>query len=166
NWRWAEVPIYLRTGKRLAARDTEVVIQFRSAPLLLLRQYQGSQPPNRLTIHIQPDERITLRFQAKRPGPAIRLTPVEMEFRYKDLEADNPSTGYEPLLYDTMVGDSTLSHRADMVEAAWEIVTPILDVWKALPPRDFPNYPAGSWGPHSADELIERDGREWVKPEA
>lgn len=165
NWRWADVPFYLRTGKRLKGRDTEVVIQFRRAPLLLLRGMGAEQVrPNRLTIHIQPDERITLRFEAKRPGPGIRLVPVEMEFRYKDLEGDNPSTGYETLLYDVMVGDRTLFHRADMVEAAWKVVTPILDVWKALPPRDFPNYAAGSWGPRTADDLMKRDGREWVEP--
>jgi glucose-6-phosphate 1-dehydrogenase len=167
NWRWAGVPFYLRTGKRLHERETEVVIEFRRAPLLLVRGMGPEQVrPNRLTIHIQPDERITLRFEAKRPGPGIRLVPVEMEFRYQDLEGDNPATGYETLLYDVMNGDRTLFHRADMVEAAWKVVTPIMDVWSALPPRDFPNYEAGSWGPKSADELMTRDGREWVTPES
>jgi glucose-6-phosphate 1-dehydrogenase len=166
NWRWTDVPFYLRSGKRLAHRDTEIVIQFRRAPLILLRDTPVSQvQPNRLTVHIQPDERITLQFEAKIPGPTIRMKPVEMEFSYSDLEEGaNPSTGYETLIYDCMIGDSTLFHRADMVEAAWAVATPILDVWKALPPRDFPNYAAGSWGPRSADELIERDGRQWVCP--
>jgi glucose-6-phosphate 1-dehydrogenase len=165
NWRWADVPFYLRTGKRLARRDTEVVIQFRKAPLALVPEgVSGPMQPNRLTIHIQPDERITMRFQAKCPGPSLRLAPVEMQFRYSDLAEGGPSTGYETLLYDCMIGDSTLFHRADMVEAAWKIATPILEVWKALPPRDFPNYAAGSWGPQSADELIRQDGREWAEP--
>jgi glucose-6-phosphate 1-dehydrogenase len=166
NWRWTDVPFYLRSGKRLARRETEVVIQFRRAPLILLADTPTSHvQPNRLTVHIQPDERITLQFEAKIPGPTIRMKPVEMKFSYSDLEeGSSPSTGYETLLYDCMIGDSTLFHRADMVEAAWAVATPILDVWKALPPRDFPNYDAGSWGPHSADELIERDGRQWVVP--
>ncbi len=165
NWRWADVPFYLRAGKRLAARDTEIVIQFRRAPLILLRDLGDQPQPNRLTIHVQPDERITLRFGAKTPGPRIRLAPVEMEFAYQDLEGDNPSTGYETLLYDCMVGDSMLFHRADMVEAAWRVATPILDVWHALPPRDFPNYFAGTWGPKGADDLIAADRRTWVVPE-
>jgi glucose-6-phosphate 1-dehydrogenase len=165
NWRWADVPFYLRTGKRLACHDTEIVIQFRRAPLLLLRDTAAEQvQPNRLTIHVQPDERITLRFQAKQPGPAIHLVPVDMEFAYSQLGALGPSTGYETLLYDCMIGDSTLFHRDDMVEAAWQVATPILDVWKALPPRDFPNYPAGTWGPSAADALINRDGRKWIEP--
>jgi len=164
NWRWADVPFYLRTGKRLKRHDTEIVIQFRRAPLTLLRDTNGEQLPNRLTIHIQPDERIALRFQAKIPGPSMRMTPVEMEFAYNDLEGNSPSTGYETLIYDCMIGDSMLFHRADMVEEAWKVVTPILDVWQALPPREFPNYPSGSWGPKSGEELIARDGREWVSP--
>jgi glucose-6-phosphate 1-dehydrogenase len=164
NWRWADVPFYLRTGKRLKCRDTEIVIQFRRVPLLLFPHGAEQLAPNRLTVHIQPDERITLRFQAKQPGPAMQLVPVEMEFRYGDLGGDSAATGYETLIYDCMIGDSTLFHRADMVEAAWKVATPILDVWKALPPRDFPNYAAGTWGPAAADDLIRHDGREWVDP--
>jgi glucose-6-phosphate 1-dehydrogenase len=165
NWRWADVPFYLRTGKRLARRDTEVVIQFRRAPLLLVQQAAGDQlQPNRLTLHIQPDERISMQFQAKLPGPTTRLTPVEMQFRYSDLPGSSPATGYETLLYDCMIGDQTLFQRADMVEAAWRLAAPVLDVWKALPPRDFPNYAAGSMGPQSARALIERDGRHWIDP--
>ena len=123
---------------------------------------------NRLVIHIQPDELITIRFQAKVPGPTVRLTPVNMEFRYDDLAESSPATGYETLLYDCMNGDSTQFHRADMVETAWEIATPILDVWSALPPRDFPNYEAGTWGPDAANALIEGDGdgHKWFNPGA
>ena len=161
NWRWADVPFYLRTGKRLAKHDTEIVIQFRRAPLTLLPGECGQQP-NQLVIHIQPDERITLSFQAKVPGPVLRLAPVELQFSYRDLGEDSGATGYETLIYDCMIGDSTQFHRADMVEEAWKVVTPILDVWQALAPRDFPNYPAGSWGPSAADTLLERDGRKWV----
>jgi glucose-6-phosphate 1-dehydrogenase len=163
NWRWADVPFYLRTGKRLAKHDTEIVIQFRRAPLTLLPGDRGQQR-NRLIIHVQPDERITLSFQAKMPGPVLQLAPVELEFSYKQLGGDSQATGYETLIYDCMVGDSTQFHRADMVEEAWKVVTPILDVWQALPPRDFPNYAAGTWGPAAADALLERDGREWLEP--
>ncbi|MCK6555061.1 glucose-6-phosphate dehydrogenase [Candidatus Binatia bacterium] len=161
NWRWADVPFYLRTGKRLAKHDTEIVIQFRRAPLTLLPGECGQQP-NRLVIHIQPDERISLSFQAKVPGPVLQLAPVELQFSYRDLGEDTGATGYETLIYDCMIGDSTQFHRADMVEEAWKVVTPVLDVWQALQPRDFPNYPAGSWGPTAADALLERDGRQWV----
>ena len=166
NWRWADVPFYLRSGKRLPTRETQIVIQFRRAPLLLFRDMPGGElAPNRLVVHIQPDERIRMRFQAKLPGPGVHLANVDMEFRYADLAPASPGTGYETLLYDCMTGDATLFHRSDMVEAAWTIATPILDVWQALPPRDFPNYASGTWGPRSADELIERDGRQWSNPD-
>jgi glucose-6-phosphate 1-dehydrogenase len=164
NWRWADVPFYLRTGKRLARHDTEIAIQFRRAPLTLLPSESGQQP-NRLVIHIQPDERITLSFQAKMPGPVLQLVPVELQFSYKQLGGDSQATGYETLIYDCMVGDSTQFHRADMVEEAWKVVTPVLDVWQALRPRDFPNYAAGTWGPAAADALLERDGRQWLRPD-
>ena len=167
NWRWAGVPFFLRSGKRLAKRDTQIVIQFRSVPHLLFRGSAEEQlEANRLVLHIQPDERITIRFQAKIPGPTVRLTPVDMDFRYEDLAGSSPATGYETLLYDCMNGDSTQFHRADMVEAAWEVATPILDVWEALPPRDFPNYEAGTWGPSPANDLIGKDehGRRWLNP--
>lgn len=164
NWRWAGVPFYLRTGKRLAKRVTEISIQFRQAPLLLFRDTPVERlRTNRLVIHIQPDEGISLRFGAKIPGPIMRLGSVEMDFNYSDYFGSTPNTGYERLLYDCMTGDATLFQRADMVEAGWRIIEPILDVWKALPPRSFPNYPAGSWGPKEADELLARDGREWHK---
>jgi glucose-6-phosphate 1-dehydrogenase len=164
NWRWAGVPFYLRTGKRLPMRDTEITIEFRRAPLLLLPAAQ-QQPPNRLVVHVQPDERIGLHFHAKCPGPQIRLAPVEMTFAYSDLQGDGrKSTGYETLLYDCMMGDATSFHRSDMIDSAWRIVMPILDAWAAEAPTDFPNYPAGTWGPASAETLIGRDGRAWVQP--
>jgi glucose-6-phosphate 1-dehydrogenase len=162
NWRWAGVPFYLRTGKRLPKRVTEVAIQFKSAPLTLFRDTPIEKlRTNRLIIHIQPDEGISLRFGAKIPGPVMRLGAVEMDFNYVDYFGSLLSTGYERLLYDCMIGDATLFQRADMVEAGWGVIEPVLDVWKALPPRSFPNYAAGSWGPKEADELLEEDGREW-----
>src|SRR3990172_1852022 len=162
NWRWAGIPFYLRSGKRLAGRDTEIMIQFRQPPLMLFEEAAAQQiDPNRLVLHIQPDEGIEIQIKAKRPGPAVALTTVRLDFSYKDFGETGAATGYERLLHDIMVGDGTLFHRADMVEAAWTVATPILDLWQSLPPRDFPNYPAGSRGPAAADELIQRDGRTW-----
>ena len=162
NWRWADVPFYLRTGKRMPKRVTEVAIQFKRAPFVLFRDTPVERlTPNRLVLHIQPDEGISLRFGAKVPGALVRLGSVNMEFAYSDYFGSTPSTGYERLLYDAMTGDATLFQRADMVEAGWRVVAPIQDVWKALPPRSFPNYPAGAWGPAQADELLTRDGRKW-----
>ncbi len=166
NWRWADVPFYLRTGKRLPRRVTEIAIQFRRAPFQLFRNtLVESLRTNRLVIRIQPNEGISLRFGAKVPGPIMRMGAVEMDFNYVDYFGSTPSTGYERLIYDCMIGDATLFQRADMVEAGWSVITPVLDVWKALPPRAFPNYEAGSWGPQEADELLARDGREWRKIE-
>jgi glucose-6-phosphate 1-dehydrogenase len=162
NWRWAGVPFYLRTGKRLPGRNTHVVIQFRRAPFMLFRETEvANMMPNQLVLHIQPEEGISLRFAAKVPGPAMQLGEVNMNFAYADYFGQTPSTGYERLLHDCMIGDATLFQRADMVEAGWSIVNPVLDVWKALPPRNFPNYPSGAWGPKESDELMERDGRRW-----
>jgi glucose-6-phosphate 1-dehydrogenase len=162
NWRWADVPFYLRTGKRLAAQNTHIVIQFRRAPFVLFRDTPVENlMPNQLVLHIQPEEGISLQFAAKVPGPVMNLGAVDMNFEYADYFGTQPSTGYERLLHDCMIGDATLFQRADMVEAGWCAVSPILDVWKALPPRNFPNYPAGTWGPKDADELLERDGRRW-----
>jgi glucose-6-phosphate 1-dehydrogenase len=162
NWRWADVPFYLRTGKRLPARNTHIVIQFRRAPFVLFRDTPVENlMPNQLVLHIQPEEGISLRFAAKVPGPVMSLGGVDMNFEYADYFGTQPSTGYERLLHDCMIGDPTLFQRADMVEAGWSVVNPALDVWKALPPRNFPNYAAGSWGPRDADELLERDGRRW-----
>ena len=162
NWRWADVPFYLRTGKRLPVRNTHIVIQFRQAPFVLFRDTSVEQlMPNQLVLHIQPEEGISLRFAAKVPGPVMRLGAVDMNFEYQKYFGKQSNTGYERLLHDCMIGDQTLFQRADMVEAGWSVVNPILDIWKALPPRNFPNYPAGSWGPKEADELLERDGRRW-----
>jgi glucose-6-phosphate 1-dehydrogenase len=165
NWRWADVPFYLRTGKRMAARSTQIVIRFRRPPFVLFRNTSVDRiAPNELVINIQPNEGISLSFEAKIPGPVVRLGAVNMDFQYSDYFGSRPSTGYETLIYDCMMGDPTLFQRADMVEAGWGVVQPILDVWNALPPRDFPNYAAGTWGPAQADELLRRDHREWRDP--
>jgi glucose-6-phosphate 1-dehydrogenase len=165
NWRWADVPFYLRTGKRLASRVTEVAIQFRRAPFVLFRDTPvGKLTPNLLVLHIQPNEGISLRFGAKVPGIQVDIGAVNMDFRYQDYFGNEPSTGYERLLYDCMIGDATLFQRADMVQAGWSVVQPILDVWKALPARSFPNYAAGTWGPKEADDLMARDHRHWRNP--
>jgi glucose-6-phosphate 1-dehydrogenase len=165
NWRWAGVPFYLRTGKRLPTRVTEIVIRFRRPPFVLFRKTSVDKiQSNELVLSIQPDEGISLSFEAKVPGPVVRLGAVNMDFQYADYFGSTPSTGYETLLYDCMKGDPTLFQRADMVEAAWTVVQPILDVWRALPPRDFPNYQAGAWGPDQAQDLLRREGREWRDP--
>jgi glucose-6-phosphate 1-dehydrogenase len=162
NWRWAGVPFYLRTGKRLPSHVSEIALQFQQAPFMMFRDTGvESLRTNRLVIQIQPDEGISLRFGAKIPGPLMQQGAVRMDFKYRDYFGSAPATGYERLLYDCMMGDSTLFRRVDMVEAGWRVVTPILDVWNAVPPRSFPNYAAGSWGPAEADELLARDGREW-----
>ena len=162
NWRWAGVPFYLRTGKRLAKRATEIVIQFRRTPFVLFRNTAVKNlETNRLVIHIQPEEGISLSFGAKVPGSVMRLGLVNMDFDYKSYFGAEHGTGYERLLRDCMAGDATLFQRADMVEAGWSVIQPIIDVWHALPPRGFPNYSAGSWGPVEGEELLERDGRSW-----
>jgi glucose-6-phosphate 1-dehydrogenase len=165
NWRWADVPFYVRTGKRLGARETEIAIQFRRAPFVLFRDTPVEKlAPNLMVLHIQPDEGISLRFGAKVPGIQVDIGAVNMDFRYQDYFGNEPSTGYERLLYDCMIGDATLFQRGDMVEGGWTVVQPILDVWKALPSRNFPNYAAGSWGPKEADDLLARDHRQWRVP--
>ena len=162
NWRWADVPFYLRTGKRLPRRVTEIAIQFKRAPFVLFRETPVEHlSPNRLVMHIQPEEGITLRFSAKVPGPHVHLGSVSMDFKYSDYFGATPSTGYERLLYDAMEGDATLFQRGDMVETAWSVVDPILKAWQTTPARDFPNYASGTWGPAEADELLRRDGRQW-----
>ena len=165
NWRWAGVPFYLRSGKRLARRETLVSIVFKTPPLMLFRDAGvESIERNRLEMRIQPDEGIALRMKAKIPGQAIRLADVDLRFGYQDFGPQMAATGYERLLYDCMVGDATLFHRWDNVEAAWRIATPVLDIWTSLPARDFPNYAPGTWGPAAADELLGKDGRRWVNP--
>jgi glucose-6-phosphate 1-dehydrogenase len=162
NWRWAGIPFYLRTGKRLPARVSEIAIQFKRAPFILFRQTAVDHLlPNQLVIRIQPREGIALSFGAKVPGPTLSLGNVDMDFCYADYFGSRPSTGYETLLYDCMNGDATLFQRADNVEIAWRVVMPVLDLWNALPPRSFPNYAAGSSGPAEADELLAKDGRAW-----
>ena len=162
NWRWADVPFYVRTGKRLPEKHTTINIQFKKAPFVLFRDTPIEKlTTNRIVIHIQPDEGITLHFGAKVPGPIVNMGAVDMDFNYHEHFGDTVSTGYERLLYDCMMGDATLFQRADMVEASWRIVSPILDVWQAIPARDFPNYEAGSWSPKDAVELLANDGRKW-----
>ena len=162
NWRWADVPFYIRTGKRLPAKRTDITIQFKKAPFMLFRNTSIEKlTTNRLVIHVQPDEGITMHFGAKIPGPIVNMGVVDMDFNYVDHFGEQISTGYERLLYDCMTGDATLFQRADMVEASWDVVSPILDVWQAIPARDFPNYESGDWGPKDADELLAKDGRKW-----
>ena len=164
NWRWEGVPIYLRSGKALWKRGTEVVVQFRRAPVVLFR---GAGVPklshNRLIFHVQPDQAIESLFQAKVPGPTMRLQPVNMRFNYGEAFQASRGTGYEVMIYSCMHGDPTLFSRTDLVETAWRIAQPILDAWAANPPKDFPNYAAGTWGPVAAYDLIERDGRRWYE---
>jgi glucose-6-phosphate 1-dehydrogenase len=165
NWRWQDVPFYLRTGKRLPARVCEVFIQFRpvphqSFPSSAVEAWQQ----NRLVIRIQPEEGILLRFQAKHPGRHMSLSQVDMRFSYCEAFRSTPPEAYETLLMDVIIGDATLFMRADQVEAGWAVVDPILDGWQDVAPSDFPNYQAGSWGPTAADVLIAQDGRSWLLP--
>jgi glucose-6-phosphate 1-dehydrogenase len=165
NWRWQDVPFYLRTGKRLPERVSEVAIQFRPVPHQSFPAAAiGDWQPNRLLIHIQPNEGIQLSFQAKRPGPKLHLRPVDMRFAYRDAFQGSPPEAYETLLLDVMLGDATLFMRADQVEAAWAVISPILEGWKTILPDDFPNYATGTWGPESAQVLLARDGRSWAVP--
>jgi glucose-6-phosphate 1-dehydrogenase len=165
NWRWQGVPFYLRTGKRLPARISEVSIQFRPVPhqtfpAAALQDFR----PNRLLLSIQPEEGILLRFEVKHPGPTMHLTPVMMRFFYDEAFKTNPPEAYETLLLDIMRGDATLFLRADQTEAAWSVISPILDTWSTVKSTDFPNYQAGSWGPEEAEILIAQDGISWVMP--
>jgi len=165
NWRWAGVPFYLRAGKRLAKRVTEIAIQFKTPPISLFRQVGVvRQEPNALILRIQPDEGIALKFGAKEPGPTMKVDPVTMDFRYSEFFGASQPEAYERLLMDAMHGDSTLFARRDEVEAAWERVTPLLDAWRENPPLDHPNYEAGTWGPEGAVALLARDGRRWRRP--
>ena len=159
TWRWSGVPFYLRTGKAMAARDTEIVVQFRDVPLALFRETVVDRlPPNRLVVQIQPDESISLEFVVKRPGPVVNTAPVTMDFRYKDHFEVGHQTGYETLLYDVLTGDQTLFQRAGEIEGGWRAVQPLLDVWAQGTPEE---YAAGSAGPESADALMHRSHRRW-----
>lgn len=162
NWRWLHVPFYLRTGKRLKAHTSEIIIQFKSGPSTLFDVPAKNIMPNLLRINIQPEEGISLRFNAKIPGPSLELGRVDMKFKYSDYFGLEPQTGYETILYDCMNGDHTLFNRAGMVDTAWSIVQPILDVWGTLVPHDFPNYDAGTWGPTDSGMLLKKDGRKWM----
>jgi glucose-6-phosphate 1-dehydrogenase len=171
NWRWAGVPFYLRTGKALPKRVTEVTIQYRRPPLRLFQPAaHGSHDdrdtiePNRLSLRIQPDEGISLRVGLKPPGPRISLVPARLGFAYRDTFTVQPAEAYERLLLDCMLGDSTLFIRRDEVETAWALLTPVLDAWAAAGRNGLAYYPAGGWGPKEADRFIEADGREWVDP--
>jgi glucose-6-phosphate 1-dehydrogenase len=162
NWRWAGVPFYIRTGKHMSRRRTEIAIRFHQAPYSIFRGTDVERlHPNWMILRIQPDEGIGLEFAAKRPGPTVTLGTVSMDFAYKNYFKLAPNTGYETLLYDCMIGDATLFQRADNIEAGWRAVQPILDAWANNPSKDFPNYAAGSSGPAAADELLARDGRGW-----
>jgi glucose-6-phosphate 1-dehydrogenase len=165
NWRWAGVPFYLRTGKRLPRRCTEIMIQFKTVPHpLFSHEVSEGIEPNILEIRLQPDEGINLKFAAKQPGQIIRLRDVKMDFFYKTAFGSAPGEAYETLLLDAMRGDSTLFNRGDEVEIAWSLMTPILEHWQNAPSPNFPNYSADSWGPRAADNLLARDGRTWHEP--
>ena len=162
NWRWAGVPFYLRTGKRMTARMTEIAIRFKPAPYAPFDDTTvAALPPNWLVLHIQPNEGISLQFEVKRPGPVVDLAAVQMAFHYDDWFSREPNVGYETLIYDVMIGDQTLFNRADMIEETWRVVQPVLDAWAADPPRPFPSYASGSEGPHAAETLLRGDGRAW-----
>jgi glucose-6-phosphate 1-dehydrogenase len=162
NWRWSGVPFYLRHGKRLPKRDTEIAIQFKPAPLALFQTTAADElQPNVLVLHIQPDEGISIKFESKLPGQEIRLRSVDMNFNYGASFGIETADAYERLLSDAMIGDSTLFTRRDEVELMWNLATAILEGWKRIPPPTFPNYRAGSWGPAVADDFIARDGRTW-----
>jgi glucose-6-phosphate 1-dehydrogenase len=166
DWRWADVPFYLRSGKRMAKRASEIAIQFRRVPHLLFRDCTTQHiDPNLLIVHIQPDEGMSLRFSAKLPGPVMRIQPVTMNFRYGDEFGASPPTAYETLLLDCMSGDATLFNRLDAVELSWELVDPILHRWKEDGEKGLAFYEAGSWGPAEADAFMAADGRAWQQPD-
>ncbi len=163
NWRWQGVPFYVRTGKHLHEKTTAVTIQFKPAPNYSFpAEAAETWRPNRLSISIQPEMDICLRFQAKRPGQEMILTPVDMVFNYKDEYNGHEPEAYETLLYDVMEGDATLFMRGDQVEAAWKVVMPIIETWRERKPTDFPNYAPNSWGPEDAEALIAREGHNWI----
>jgi glucose-6-phosphate 1-dehydrogenase len=164
NWRWAGVPFYLRTGKALGIKRTEVAIKFKEAPFAMFSCTAAEKlAENYLVIGVEPTEGIALQFNTKVPGPSIRINGVEMKFRYKDYFKAEPSTGYETLIYDCMIGDNILFQRADSVEAGWQAVQPFLDAWKKAGAKGLEYYKAGSEGPEGAEELLRRDGRSWRK---
>jgi glucose-6-phosphate 1-dehydrogenase len=163
SWRWADVPFYLRTGKRMKRRSTEIAVEFKRPPTLLFRDSVDAKSlgPNLLTMRIQPDEGISLRFHTKVPGSPLRIRPMNMDFTYVPTDLAAAPTAYETLLLDALQGDNTLFARNDEVEAAWDIMDGILAGWAELPPPDFPNYAACSAGPEAANDLIQADRRRW-----
>ena len=166
NWRWSGVPFYIRAGKRLAKRLTEVTIMFKQPPLRLFKNKEGSSEhiePNFISMRIQPNDGITVRFGAKVPGPSMDIKAVDMDFSYADTFGPSSNNGYEILLLDAMLGDATLFAHRDGVEATWTIMTPILENWAKTKIDDFPNYPAGTWGPAISDAMLKADGRKWRK---
>jgi glucose-6-phosphate 1-dehydrogenase len=162
NWRWAGVPFYLRTGKHMSRRVTEIAIRFKPAPFAPFEDTNvAALPPNWLLLQIQPDEGIALQFEVKRPGPVVDLAAVRMAFKYADWFPKEPNIGYETLIYDVMMGDQTLFNRADQVEETWRVVGRVLETWSQEKPGNFPNYASGSDGPAEADALLARSGHAW-----
>jgi glucose-6-phosphate 1-dehydrogenase len=164
NWRWHGVPFFLRSGKRMERRGTEIAVQFREPPHLMFQDHDKTMTPNVIAIRIQPDEGISLAFDIKVPGVGVRMTAAKMDFSYAEAFGEAEHSAYETLLLDCMVGDATLFTRGDAVEAAWEVVDPVIEAWTDKDPEHFPNYGAGSWGPAIADEFIARDGARWRRP--
>jgi glucose-6-phosphate 1-dehydrogenase len=165
NWRWQGIPFYLRSGKRMPRRASEIAIQFRQPPHVMFPLRDGqTMEPNSLVIRVQPEEGIALRFEVKVPGIEVKMASVDMDFRYAEAFGELEHDAYETLLLDCMLGEATLFTRSDEVEAAWAVVDPMLDFWANKRPDHFPNYPAGSWGPTVADEFIAREGAKWREP--
>jgi glucose-6-phosphate 1-dehydrogenase len=171
NWRWNGVPFYLRSGKRMKERASEIAVQFRTPPHLMFGHLTGqTMRPNTLVMRVQPNEGVSLDFEVKVPGAACELTsnieiaPVDMDFSYSEAFGETAAPAYETLLLDIMIGEATLFTRSDEVEAAWRVFDPLITYWEQNRPRRMPTYAAGSWGPREADELIERDGAEWREP--
>jgi glucose-6-phosphate 1-dehydrogenase len=163
NWRWAGVPFYLRSGKHLPKRVTEIAIQFNAAPLAIFNGDETTTAPNLLILRIQPEEGISLKFLSKRPGTGMKLRPVSMDFNYGSSFGERSPSAYETLLLDAIIGDATLYTRQDMVEASWAVVDAIQHVWDETK-FEFPNYAAGTWGPKAADDMLARHGHVWRQP--
>ena len=163
NWRWAGVPFYIRTGKRLAKRVTEISIQFNEAPLHIFDHDGVESAPNLLIVRIQPEEGISLKFLSKRPGSGMMLRPVSMDFNYGSSFGERSPSAYETLLLDAIIGDATLYTRQDMVEASWAVVDAVQHVWDETK-FDFPNYASGTWGPKASDDMLARRGHVWRQP--